>query len=178
MSSLQSRPYSHLRVMSGTMLALFAITTSACAGKHALQASDVRPARASAGQPIQFVRVFHSQNSLLSNPYRAVIRDSAEFARLWNTIRRGVSLTAPAPVVDFSRVMLIVVATGDQPTLGSDVQIDSVTREGLSIAVFDELTASGCLSAAAVATPIDIVSVPKAFDPLIFVERYVRTDCS
>jgi hypothetical protein len=68
---------------------------------------------------------------------RAVVKDTVMWARLWSGMHHGifqarapgqtqVPYEPPLPHVDFAREMLIVVGTGERPSTGYSLRIDSV----------------------------------------------------
>ena len=72
-----------------------------------------------------------------SGALRAVVKDTVMWARLWSGMHHGifqarargetqVPYEPPLPYVDFAREMLILVGTGERPSTGYSVQIDSV----------------------------------------------------
>ena len=61
---------------------------------------------------------------------RALIRDEDAWARLWERIHENVTPRPPLPAVDFSRHMLIAVATGTRPSGGFGIAVKSVATRG------------------------------------------------
>jgi hypothetical protein len=103
----------------------------------------------------------------LTEPVREVVRDDGRWARLWERIQAGATPPPPRPAVDFSRQMLIVVATGNRPTGGFDVAIRRATVRdaALEVEVLESCPAQGALVSMGLTQPVEVVlldRVPQA----------------
>lgn len=114
----------------------------------------------------------------ISQPTRLVIRDRDEFNELWNKIMRDVSNKPPLPEVDFSREMLIVAATGHQPSV-YDVIIDTACEVDNQLEVLVRTTKYLPCGAYAgmLPQPVEMVRLPKTDLPVVFKETQVTADC-
>jgi PrcB C-terminal len=88
---------------------------------------------------------------------RLVIRDSTTWSQFWSELGAGVQ-----PQVDFSRDLVIAVASGEQSSGGHDIRIQRVIRDGgeLRIEVLETSASPECMTTAALTQPVDVVMVP------------------
>jgi hypothetical protein len=106
---------------------------------------------------------------------RLVIRDSATWSQFWSELGAGVQ-----PQVDFSRDLVIAVASGEQSSGGYDIRIQRVSREGgeLRIEVLETSAGPECMTTAALTQPVDVVMVPTAgVTGWSFVDREATRPC-
>lgn len=110
-----------------------------------------------------FETILDESTSSLTEPLREVVRDDARWARLWELVYSGVDPRPPRPPVDFSRHMLILVATGTRPTGGFDVAIRTVAVRGteLEVGVFESCPAPGARVSLALTRPVEIVRLDR-----------------
>jgi hypothetical protein len=116
----------------------------------------------------------------LDSPERLVVRDAATWQTVWNQIYRGQSPVPPAPSVDFSRDMIVVVALGARPSSGYNILIDGASElanDGVSVIVDSSSPGSNCVDAQVLTQPVDIARVPLRQGPVSFVERSHETAC-
>jgi hypothetical protein len=121
------------------------------------------------------VHLYRGQDTHTHYLLRAVVEDSASFARLWDQI-----VTAPMPQVDFNRYMVIAATMGPQGSLGNQIAIVAVDSSGPILQVRIELTQQqwGCAAPGAIAYPADVVRVPKSRGTGVsFVDRYSVVRC-
>lgn len=108
-------------------------------------------------------------------PRRQVIRDSVTWEATWRDIKRGSIPPRPAPVVDFARDMVVLVAMGNRPTYGYLISITGVfvRRDTLRIQVWQQCPSDDPNHgvAPAMTAPIDLAQLPKREEPAVFVER-------
>jgi hypothetical protein len=116
---------------------------------------------------------------------QVVVRDNAAYQDLWRRATSAQSNAVPAPAVDFSRDMVVMVAGGRMPP-ADQIHVDSV-------GVRRESTASGqprdvlavvysvreaCSKLNGVAFPVDIVRVQRYAGEVRFVAHRTRgSDC-
>jgi hypothetical protein len=88
-----------------------------------------------------------------------VIRDAATWSQFWSELGAGVQ-----PEVDFSRDLVIAVASGERSSGGHDIEVQKVTRTGgeLRIEVLRTAPGKDCMATAALTQPVDVVMVPAA----------------
>lgn len=88
---------------------------------------------------VLFETVHHSQYSGIERSRQQVIRDPAEWSRVWTEIGAG---GAP-PRVDFGRDMVVLAAAGDQPDGCHDIAIRSMRVAAGQLDVNVERTVPG-----------------------------------
>jgi hypothetical protein len=114
------------------------------------------------------VHLYQGQDTHTHYVLRALVQDSASFARLWDQI-----VTAPMPRVDFNRYMVIAATMGPQGSPGNQIAIVAVDSSGRILQVRTELTLLEGLGLGAIAYPADVVRLPKSRRTGIsFVDRY------
>jgi hypothetical protein len=104
-----------------------------------------------------------------------VIRDPATWSQFWSELGAGIR-----PQVDFSRDLVIAVASGERSSGGHDIEVQRVTRSGgdLRIEVLRTSPGAKCLATAALTQPVDVVLVPAAgVTGWSFIDRSATTDC-
>lgn len=120
----------------------------------------------SGGAPaaLPFEVVLDEGSSGLQERRREVVRDEAAWARLFAQIHEGVAPRPARPSVDFSRDMLVAVATGTRPSGGFDIQVQGVTRRGgsLEVTVLETCPAPGARVSLGLTQPVEVVRVPRA----------------
>jgi hypothetical protein len=103
------------------------------------------------------VHLYRGQDTHTHYLLRAVVEDSASFARLWDQI-----VTAPMPQVDFNRYMVIAATMRPQGSPGNQIAIVAVDSSGSILQVRIALTLSEGLGLGAIAYPADVVRVPRS----------------
>ena len=108
----------------------------------------------------------------------AVIRDQAGLATAWRTIHNGIPGN-PAPNVDLSTQMVVVLALGARNTGGYEIKFDAMTVEtgGAVIRYTTTSPAPECATTQMVTSPIDVVSVPRVDGQIRFDRRDVIQKC-
>lgn len=111
---------------------------------------------------------------------RSVVRDSSRWNTLWSRVRRGGTVPAYPPAVDFANRMVLVATMGSQPGGGHVITIDSVLAgpNGILLAYVTELVPGPLCGGGGMETfPTDMVLVPVTPDDVQFVERRVVSAC-
>lgn len=127
------------------------------------------------GGDVEIRRIGSWISSGIKGSRRLVIRDSTTWAQFWSELGAGVQ-----PQVDFSRDLVIAVASGEQSSGGHDIRIQRVTREGgeLRIEVLETSASPECAITAALTQPVDVVMVPTAgVTGWSFVDREATRPC-
>jgi hypothetical protein len=116
-----------------------------------------------AGEELSFETVLDQASSGLGERMREVIRDEDAWARLWESIQGGVTPRPPLPTVDFSRHMLIAVATGARSTGGFGIAVKSVATRGdrLEVRVVETCPPPGAMVIMALTQPVAVVRLEK-----------------
>ncbi len=112
---------------------------------------------------LSFETILDEATSGLHERRREVVRDEAGWARLWAQIHEGVTPQPAVLPVDFSRDMLIAVATGTRATGGFDIKIRSVARRGdkLEVVVLETCPAPGDRVSMGLTQPVEVVRVER-----------------
>lgn len=118
-------------------------------------------------------------NSGLAERERLVVRDRAAWQDLWRRIWSGRSPVPPAPDIDFTRDMVVVVALGERPTGGHGILVDSAQQRsnGLTVVVRTIAPGRGCMLTQALTQPVDIARLPRHDGPVEFEDRAETRDC-
>ncbi len=130
---------------------------------------------APADSAVEIRRIGRWVSSSIRGSRRLVIRDPATWSQFWSELGAGVR-----PDVDFSRDLVIAVASGERSTGGHDIQVRSVARVGggLRIEVLETSPGAGCITTAALTQPVDVVVVPAAgVKGWSFIDRDLARDC-
>ena len=145
---------------------------------RALAAAVLAAAGATAGpggaaeKPVEhrFETILAAAHSGLAERRREVIRDEASWAQLWADIHTSVTPTPPLPAVDFTRDMLIAVATGTRPSGGFGVEVRSVAIRGerVEVGVFERCPAPGAMVSMALTRPVEVVRVARLTQAVTF----------
>jgi hypothetical protein len=119
------------------------------------QPETVPDARA-AGSPVEIQRIGRWVSSGIKGARRLVIRDAATWAQFWSELGAGVR-----PEVDFSRDLVVAVASGERTSGGHDIAVEEVTRSGgdLRITVVETAPGAECMTTAALTQPVDVVKM-------------------
>jgi hypothetical protein len=120
-------------------------------------------------------RIGRWAGSSIRGSRRLVIRDQGTWSQFWSELGAGVR-----PEVDFSRDLVIAVASGERTSGGHDIQVQSVTRAGgeLRIEVLETSPGAGCITTTALTQPVDVVVVPGAgVTGWSFIDRNLTRDC-
>lgn len=130
-------------------------------------------------------RLYYDNGGGIQESLRLVIRDATTLADVWQRVTSRQVEPPPAPQVDFSREMLLVVAAG-RMTPEDEIRVDSVgihsetTATGRSERVMAVIVRirEGCRRFNADAYPLEVVRVRRFDGPVNFVERREQaTDC-
>jgi len=124
---------------------------------------------------------------------RMVVRDRETLDDVWKQINSGPmsyslgpggekvpNLPPPAPQIDFSHNMLLVVTMGSKPTSGYDIVVDGVYEHAnqLEVVVRNVSPGRSCFTLQYMTQPVDIVEVEKREGSVVFRDVDIVTDCS
>lgn len=131
-------------------------------------------------EPYQSVdHAFRDAKSHLTNSVRLTVQDSADWRAVWSRIA-GPNASAEPPAVDFTREMLLVAGMGEQPCMGSLINIDTIYRDDdrrIYALVRERHRGAGCGCLNEVVSPVDVVRVPRTIRPVTFLERRESNVC-
>lgn len=147
--------------------------------KNATPAATVAPPAVRTPFP-PAVRVYYDNGGGVQDSLRIVIRDAATLAPLWKQATSAQPSPPPAPTVDFSRDMLVLVSAG-RKALEDEIHVTDVsvtpklntagvTEDVLDITV--ELK-QGCRRVMSDGYPVEIVRMRRFTGPIHFVEQTV-----
>ena len=110
----------------------------------------------SAGE-VEIRRIGSWVSSGVKGSRRLVIRDQRTWAAFWSELGAGVR-----PEVNFTRDLVIAVASGEHSSGGHQIAVQQVTRDGgeLRIEVVDTSPGPDCMTTSALTQPVDVVLVP------------------
>ena len=112
---------------------------------------------------------------------RQVIADAATWSKFWASLAPDPNAGGAPPAVDFTRDMVIAVATPVRPSSGYGIKIESVTEwaDHLDVQVVETSPASDCVTLGVLTRPFDVVQLPRRDNkPVRFVERTAVTACN
>jgi hypothetical protein len=101
----------------------------------------------------------HSSQTFIENSKQVAIRTPEEWTALWQEH----AANRPAPVIDFTREMVIGVFLGTRNSAGYGVEIVGVQKDGAGAVVKYRETspARGMMTAQVITSPYHLVVVPK-----------------
>lgn len=166
------------------VLSLF-LLLAAFAGASVLSANQYTKQE---GKPVPFTELDPKRsgprrplttNSGIVKPLRVVIRDREAWLELWKDFSGPQPKPAPAPEIDFSREMLIVVAMGQTSSGGFMIMVDGVYERDNKLEVVVKSTGPGanCMTTQALTQPVDIVRLRKSDHEVVFRETSITNDC-
>jgi len=119
--------------------------------------------------------ILDETHSGLDKPLSEVVHDEGRWRELWDQIHRGVSPRPPLPPMDFSRHMLIAVATGTRRSGGFGIAVRSVAvyENELEVDVLESCPASGAMVSLALTQPVAVVRVERLPQTPIF--RHIKS---
>jgi len=111
------------------------------------------------GAELEVRRIGEWTNTGISESRRLVIRDANAWAGFWAELGVG-----ERPSVDFTKDLVLAVASGQHPTGGYGIEIQRVTQNGgeLSVEVKETSPGPNCVTTSALTQPVDVVLVPAA----------------
>lgn len=145
-----------------------------------LSGSAESPTDATPLSPTDVDTLHDSSVSGLTSERRQVVRMSEDWIDVWGEITAPWISEDPAPEVDFSSRQIIVVASGDRPTGGYDVDVRSIGRvnDTLYVVVDEVAPAPDCVTSEARTQPVLVLRVPLQSGPVEFVEEESVQSCS
>jgi hypothetical protein len=139
-------------------------------------------------------RTSYAVVSGISDRRRMVIRDRETWADVWKQIYSGPisfswtgpgsekvpNLPPPAPQIDFSHNMVLVVTMGSEPTGGYAIVVDGVYEHANQLEVVVRNVSSGrsCINLQYPTQAVDIVELEKREGSVVFRDVDIVTDCS
>ena len=139
---------------------------------------EATPSPGARGELVPIVRLRAEPYSFayysgLDKPERIVVRDPDSWQALWVRINGTLLPVPPAPAVDFSREMLVVVALGARSTGGYGILVDAANESdnaGIAVTV-RSISPKNCITTQAFTQPIDIARLARRDGPVSFIEH-------
>lgn len=133
------------------------------------------------GKDLKITPIYAASNLSRVEAVRAVLHTQADLERYWRKAHEGIVSPVPvsAPILDFTREMVIVAGLGYQANSASNISIARVTdRRGiLEVIIKIGLTSGNCPVFPAAEYPAVIVRVPNTPSTPVFTDRVSRTQC-
>ncbi|HXG87986.1 MAG TPA: VWA domain-containing protein [Vicinamibacterales bacterium] len=116
--------------------------------------------------PIAMTTINSDMMSGITRPQQSVARTAAEWQTLWSQHVLG----RPAPVVDFTKQMVVAVFLGSRSSSGYAVQITGVRKDGNTLVVqwAERKPEPGMMAAQVMTSPSHIATVPRHVGDLRF----------
>jgi hypothetical protein len=142
--------------MSGFLTAGTFLFVAACGAGRSVDAQ-------AAGAPVPWETILDDTHSGLDEALSEVVQDPGGWAALWEHIHRRIEPRPPLPSVDFSRHMLIAVATGTRRSGGFGVAVREVTvhEDRLVVEVLETCPAKGGMVSMALTQPVAVVRLDR-----------------
>jgi hypothetical protein len=126
-------------------------------------------------------RIYYDNSGGIADSVRLVVKDAAEFERVWRQATSRQTSPPPAPAIDFTREMVIVVGAGqltpeDQiavDSVGTTRQMDSAGQMQETLSVMVQTTLA-CQRFQIEAYPLEIVRLRRFDGPIRIVNRPTR----
>jgi hypothetical protein len=177
--------------MKRALLSLVILLTISLSGYSTLRAIQETP---HPGTPVTVTplgpkrsgpRMSFTSNSGIGDPLRIVIRDGDAWREMWKRIHSPdadhdpISELPPLPEIDFSREIVVVVASGARANGGYAIIVDGAYErdDRLEIVVRSVSPGKGCFNVQMVTQPVDIVRLPKTERSVVFRENEVVHEC-
>lgn len=167
-------------MQSGRLIPLVLLIVLAACGRG-------RPAQPAGPPPVAPfpapVRIYYDNSGGIADSVRMVIRDAAEFERVWRQATSRQGSPPPAPTIDFAQDMVLVVGAG-RLTPDDRIAVDSVglAREMNAAGQMEESlrvivqTTIACQQFELDAYPLELVRVRRYSGDVRFVDRRAQAE--
>ena len=121
---------------------------------------------AAAAMPVPVTTIAKGQMSAIDAPREVVVRDAAEWKKLWQQH----NWDDPPPAIDFSKDTVVGVFLGARNTAGHTVEITSVEKEGntLTVRYVERRPSSRDVTAQVITMPFHLARVPAHAGDVVF----------
>lgn len=115
----------------------------------------------------------------MEKPDPLVIRDRKAFGDAWKRLYTSAPVVPEAPVIDFSREMVIVLAAGASSMGGTSIQSERIMDFGDELKVMYEIVSAGrdCMRTQSITAPVLVLRVKRVDKPVSFAAYPVVRDC-
>ena len=120
------------------------------------------------------------QNTGFDAATQVVIADQTAWREAWARLMSSRRPLPPAPEMDFSRQIVVIVAMGRQVSGGHSIRVVTVDRQasGVVVRAVAQEPGRGCISTANITSPADVVVLPVDAQPVTFDLRHEKRDCN
>jgi hypothetical protein len=125
----------------------------------------------------QLKRVYFS-NSGPHEELRALVRDQAQWNEMLSRLP-GAAASTPLPVIDFTRHSALVIALGERPTHGYEVNAEGLglRRAIATVAIRESRPGKSCVVAQAMTYPVAVFLLPRAATGVSYLEGIRDREC-
>lgn len=110
--------------------------------------------------PVAFETIVQTSTSGLTEAGQQVVRNQADWARVWDGLYANASPKPPLPHVDFSQEIVLVAAMGARPDSCYAIEVADVSlRNGRLIVRIEQTHTVGCACLQFVTHPVHVVRV-------------------
>jgi len=121
-------------------------------------------------------RIYYDDATDFTDSLRLTIREQEKWLNVWSRATRRQASVPPIPTIDFRQDMLLLVSAGRMNS-GDQIHVDSVGTQGGHPVAIVRITVE-CHPFPTNSYPLEIVRVPRAEEPVTFVERHAKSgDC-
>lgn len=123
--------------------------------------------------------IFETNQSGYEEEVQRVITDAAAWSEAWSTLTREDPSATDAPVIDFEQSMVLLAASGEQPTGGYAVEMPAAIHlvESVEVVVVHVQPGPGCFTTQSLTSPAVAVQVPRVEEPVTFNVREDPRGC-
>jgi hypothetical protein len=115
------------------------------------------------GTPVSFRELARGSRSEVSERTNYLITSTDQLRALW----RIIDAPGQTPTIDFTKSDVVAVFTGDQPTVGYEIQVAAVAdAQSRMVVVAVTRPGASCLVGEAVTNPYQVIELPKTTLPL------------
>ena len=142
--------------MWGVLTAAAFLVVAACGAERPGDRQETR-------SPIAYETILDETHSGLDEALSEVVHDEGRWRELWGQIHRGASPRPPPPPVDFSRHMLVAVASGTRRSGGFGIAVRGVAihENELEVEVLETCPAAGAMVSLALTQPVAVVRLER-----------------
>lgn len=120
------------------------------------------------------------QNTGFDTATQIVIADQSAWREAWARLIASRRPLPPAPEMDFTRHIVVIVAMGRQVSGGHSIRVVAVDRQasGVVVRAIAQEPGRGCISTANITSPADVVVLPFSAQPVAFEVRHEKRACN
>jgi hypothetical protein len=129
---------------------------------------------------VNFTLIANGSNSGYVKKERIIIKNRADFQKMWENLYINFSEKPQLPDVNFSNQMILGVFFGEYTSGGGSIAVKSVDMYDDAVIVNIEEVTPGpnCVTTDVMTQPYQIVRIPKVISPLKFVTIHTVRNCN